>query len=156
AAGIFLIPVDGGDQRRLTQSEGPRFDASPAFSWSGRWIGYLNCDQGRWSCNAFALELDASYAPRGRARRLTTQAQRIGKLAWTPDDNAIIFDVFAVATATRLWRVGIEDRSVQQPLEYTNERGSDPAVSRAAKRLAYSRVVDDDDIWQFEVGSGAK
>jgi Tol biopolymer transport system component/tRNA A-37 threonylcarbamoyl transferase component Bud32 len=153
-AGIFLISVERGDQRRLTQAETPRFDSSPAFSWNGRSLAYLNCNQGRWSCNAFAVELDANFAPRGRARRLPTQSESIGKLAWTPDDQAIVFDVLTLP-ATRLWRAGISG-SVQEPLEYTGERASDPAVSRAAKRLAYSRVVNDDDIWQFEVGSGAK
>jgi Tol biopolymer transport system component/serine/threonine protein kinase len=156
AAGIFLIPVDGGDRHRLTQSETDRFDWNPTFSWSGRWLGYLNCAKGRGSCNAFALRLDANYAPLGSAQRLTTQSQSIGKLAWAPDDQAIVFDVFTVGSADRLWRVGISDGSVQKPLEYTDERGYDPAVSRATKRLAYSREIDDDDIWQFEVGSGAK
>jgi len=154
-AGVFLIPLDGGDRRRLTQAETHRFDRSPAFSWSGRWLAYLNCED-RWSCNAFALRLDANYAPLGSARRLTTQSETIGKLAWTPDDQAVVFDVSEVASATRLWRVGIFDGSVEKPLEYTDERGHDPVVSRVATRLAYARVVDDDDIWQFEVGSGAK
>jgi Tol biopolymer transport system component len=154
--GIFLIPLDGGDRHRLTQSDTPRFDKSPNFSWSGRWLAYLNCDQGGMSCNASLLKLDANYAPLGSPRRLTAQSDMIRKLAWTPDDQAIVFDSFLVASAARLWRVGISNGSVQQPLAYTDERGSDPTVSRAAKRLAYSRVVNDDDIWQFEVGRGAK
>jgi Tol biopolymer transport system component/tRNA A-37 threonylcarbamoyl transferase component Bud32 len=158
-AGIFLIPIGGGERRRLTQSEMTRLDASPAFSWNGRWLGYLNCNQSSSSvrsCDVFVAPLDANYARLGRARRLTARSESIEKIAWTPDDQAIIFDVSLVALNSRLWRVGIKEGSVAEPLAYTDERGSQPAVSRAAKRLAYARHVDDDDIWQYEVGGVAK
>jgi DNA-binding winged helix-turn-helix (wHTH) protein len=43
SAGIYLIPIDGGEPRAITRPARPAFDVAPAFSANGRRLAYLSC-----------------------------------------------------------------------------------------------------------------
>ena len=48
--GIFLVPVDGGEPRRISNPRAPAFDIHPSFSPDGRSLGYASCAS-EWSCD---------------------------------------------------------------------------------------------------------
>jgi DNA-binding winged helix-turn-helix (wHTH) protein len=51
--GIYLIPVNGGNPRPLTQATAPATHSSPAFSPDGRRMAYVSC--ARFACHVYVL-----------------------------------------------------------------------------------------------------
>ena len=43
-AGVYLIPLEGGELRAVTRPKRPTFDFSPVFSPDGRRLAYASCD----------------------------------------------------------------------------------------------------------------
>ena len=70
--GIFLLPVEQGEARRLT-SNAPGADICPALSPDGRFLAYASC-RSEYSCAIQVLELQRDLRPKGSPRRLVERA----------------------------------------------------------------------------------
>jgi Tol biopolymer transport system component/DNA-binding winged helix-turn-helix (wHTH) protein len=144
--GIYLVPVDGGTPRPLTQAIAPAVHWSPAVSPDGRQLAYVSC--AAFACHVHVLRLDASFAPAGPPVQLTIQATAIGKLTWTRNGRAVIYDAWAFGD-TRLWRVAADGHTPPEPI---GEAGTArlPATSISSDRLAFTRASFDTDIYRFD------
>jgi Tol biopolymer transport system component len=153
--GIFLLPVDGGEPRRISNPKFPAFDVSPAFAPDGHKLAYAGYTALN-SCYVYVQELDSGYSPRGSPRRLTRQqAATIYGLTWSRDGGSVIYSASHVASVlSYLWRMGIDGRQPPQRLEIAGPHASYPSASPAANRLVFSRSLSDYDVWRYQMNGG--
>jgi Tol biopolymer transport system component/DNA-binding winged helix-turn-helix (wHTH) protein len=161
--GIYLIPVDGGDPRRLIASSPLVADSNPAFSPDGGRLAYTSCRYDRLSlpswfrghtggCDLYLLELNPARTPPLPLRRLTTQRlQFVGSVTWTRDGSGVVYAATAPAQYPYLWRVDAEGTRPPERIEVAGS-GGDPAVALTRDRLAFVRDLFDLDIYRFEAG----
>ena len=148
STGIYLIPVQSGEPRLLTQAKAPASDRDPAISHDGRRLAYLscgNCCYGR--CDVMTVELDAELRPVGAPRRLTSMKSQMEGLAWTRDGSSLIFRRVS-GVLYHLWRVDVDGRRPPERIEVTGVGARRPATVPSRDRLVYSRPTDDTDIYQ--------
>jgi len=150
--GIVLVPVDGGELRRVSTRRTPAFDVHPSFSPDGRRLAYASCTS-VYSCDVFVQQLDAGYAPREAPRRITQQAFLISGLTWSRDGESLIYGgSWSWGLSYRLWRVGI--RGVRQPerIDLAGFHALGPCVAPAGDRLAFQRNTSNFDVWRYQLG----
>jgi Tol biopolymer transport system component len=144
--GIFLLPVERGERRRLTSN--PHFaDICPALSWDGRFLAYASCVSAM-NCDIAVLELDPDLRPKGPARHLTRWPTAISGIAWTPDGRGLVF----AGEVSPLFRIPLHGAVQPEPIELTRPRALSPGVSRVLGRLAFSSTTWDTDIWAVREG----
>lgn len=146
---LFLIPVDGGEKRRLTSPAGTHHDEWPAVSPDGRAVAFLR------SGSIEILGLTADLKPAGQPTPVASLPY-VERLAWMPDGRSLLFSsgLFHSPSLWRLrllpgWRPGRRER-----LAFAGETAFGPAVSRQG-RLAFVKLpIADSDIWRLELRSG--
>ena len=147
-SGIFLVPVDGGEPRRITTRLAPGSDGSAAFSPDGRKIAYGGCNV-RFACDVFMQELDANYAPRNTPRQLTNQAVSIDGITWA-DDSIVYTGAQSWGMLPFLYQVKANGEAPPERIELAGVKAMTPAYSPSTNRLAFSRGVSNADIWRFQ------
>ncbi len=148
STGIYLIPVEGGEPRLVTQAKAPASDRDPAISHDGRRLAYFscgNCCYGR--CDVMTVELDAELRPMGAPRRLTSMNSQMEGLAWTRDGRSLIFRRLT-GILYHLWRVDVDGRHPPERIEVTGVGARRPSTVPSRDRLVYGRPTDDTDIYQ--------
>ena len=151
---IHLIPLDGGQPRRLTQPRASGFDAAPAFSPDGRQLAFASC-LGIPSlpvCEVRVLELEPDLTPRAPPRTLAQPVWPASGLTWTRDSASVISHVTQAQDLSYLWRVDAAGRRPPERIEVAGPRALSPAVSPSGDRLAFSRGQGDVDICRFTPG----
>jgi Tol biopolymer transport system component/DNA-binding winged helix-turn-helix (wHTH) protein len=144
--GIYLVPVNGGTPRPLTQAAGPAIHWSPAFSPDGRQLAYVSCSGN--ACEVLVLHLNSSFVPAGPPLRLPVQAVQIGKVTWNRSGRAVIYDATGFGD-TRLWRVAADGRTPPEQIEGTGSARL-PTTALSSDRLAFTRASFDVDIYRFD------
>jgi serine/threonine protein kinase len=156
--GIFLLPVEGGEPRRITNPKAPAFDRAPSISRDGRLLAYAACagPLTAYYCDIYVQELDSAYAPQGSPRRITNQAISIVTgLAWSHDGESLICDgSLASYMLSYLWRLEIHGQRPPQRIELAGPNASYPSVASTGNHLVFFRRLQDDDIWRYHVGGG--
>jgi Tol biopolymer transport system component len=147
AAGIYLIPVDGGEPRLLTSAKAPASHYAPAFSPDGRHLAYASCFS-LLSCHVDVVGLGADYVAAGPPRRLTRRAGWILGLAWARDGNSLIYSDFTMG----LYRVWIAGHRPPERIELAGRDVHHPATAASLDRLAFSHDRWTSAIYRFEVG----
>ena len=79
---IYLVPIGGGETRRLTQS--PKSDSQPRFSPDGKWIAFRSSRSGK-------SQIWLLPTAGGEARQLTKLSTGASGPQWTPDGRSIVF-----------------------------------------------------------------
>jgi Tol biopolymer transport system component len=150
AAGIYLIPVLGGEPRLMTSAKAPACHHSPALSPDGHHLAYASCAScSLWiSCQVDVVELGAEYVPAGPPRRLSRQAGWIVGLAWTRDGNSLIYGDL---TTGRLLRAGIVGDRPPERIELVGVDAIHPATATSLDRLAFVQGGRSVAIYRFEV-----
>ena len=93
STGIVLIPIDGGEPRRLVQSLPAHTDSAPAFSPDGGRLASRSCATPMYGCDVSLIELDRTLVATSPPRRLTpSSVPLIGSLAWTRDGRSVIYN----------------------------------------------------------------
>jgi Tol biopolymer transport system component/predicted Ser/Thr protein kinase len=150
--GIFLLDVADGSKKRLTSPSALSSDLLPAFSPDGRTIAFKRPPSG----DVFLVSLAG-----GEPRRIVEAGSRGGRLAWTPDGKDIVLAAEQLerpgepprpasgGAARPLWRVPV-DGAPARPLGAGSNAG-DVAISARGRRLAYSEVAADLDIWRIDL-----
>ncbi len=141
---IFLVPVDGASRVRLTfPPAGSTGDYYPAFSPDGKRLAFARA-RSFSATDLFVLDL-----PNGEPKRLTFDGLTIDGLAWTSDGREIVFSSRRGGSFNSLWRIRVKGGSPERVSAFGEDVIS-PAISRDG-RLAYTRLLDDMNIWQFDV-----
>lgn len=156
--GIFLLPRDGGELRRISNPKPPAVDDSPAFAPDGHRLAYATCPSPNPNrgCDGdvYVQELAADYSPQGSMRRVSHQGVDIYGLTWSRDGRSVIYSASNVSgILTYLWRAGIDGRTAPERLEIAGPLAFSPSVSLTANRLVFHRRVENRDIWRYH-GSG--
>ena len=145
-AGIYLVSLANPERRKLTTPPpGTTGDYYPAFSPDGKQVAFAR---------AFSFSATDLYVlPRSgqTPRRLTFDGLTIEGLTWTPDSREIVFSSRRGGSVNSLWRIAATGGG----LERVSTAGEDvisPAISAGSKRLAYTRVLDDMNIWSLTLG----
>ena len=135
--GLFLIPAEGGEPRRLALGPVASQAFDPRFSPNGRQLAYVSCTG--FVCHVEVVELGADFQPEGPPRRLTRRpVSVVGGLAWSPDGKALIFVDYRTQ---RLWRVPIGGNGPATPIELAGPQSLRPSTAASRDRLVYVRVA---------------
>ena len=156
--GLYLIPVDIGEPRPLTRAVAPANDAWPAFSPDGRHLAYASCQDmtNRSNCHIQVFDLDSTFDPLGSPRRLTRAPfWTIQGIAWSRDGTFIVFAARQGALVN-LWRVTADGTHEPVRIEVAGMDAAFPATTASADRLAFSKSIDDEDIFRLDVGGIAR
>jgi Tol biopolymer transport system component len=140
-AGLVELSLEGGSTRRLTDPPTGSSDIAPAVSPEGR-LAFQ-----RVPTNSVA---DIWVASAGSpARRLTFDERLVDGPTWTPDGRALIF-ASGRKGAGRLWRI---DAAGGDPvaLPDTGPGATQPAMARAAPRLAFVASLEDTNLWEVRI-----
>ncbi len=155
ANGLYIIPVQGGEPRVLTRPDPPTVDQGPALTLDGRELAFMRCDASRIQCEVEVLDLDDRYNPVGRPRKLTTQLRMPrGVVTWTRDGAFVIFGAEDTGL-NYLWRVSAKGRMPPERIELAGVNALFPTTTPAADRLAFTRTVEDQDIYRFTAHGAA-
>ena len=157
--GLYLIPVQGGEPRVLTRPPAPAVDRTPTFSPDGHRLAFLTCDGpsiGGTSCHINVVAVDAGFVPVGAPRQVPHVPQRsIMGLAWSGDGKSLIFGA-ADLSFQYLWRVEVDGNRPPERIEIAGVNAVFPSVTAGGDRLVFARLVDNTDVYQFEVGKSAR
>lgn len=115
--GLWLVPIDGGAPRRLTNGER---DGSPVVSPDGLAVAFVRSAAGA------APQIHVARIDGGEPMRLTDQPAGAGAPTWSPDGRRIAWSARVVEPG----RYGVEDADGKQ-LEPTAE------APRLVRELAY-------------------
>ncbi len=155
--GIFLLPADGGEPRRITNPKVPAYDHAPAISRDGRMLAYAACrGAGLSACDIYVQDLDPAYVPQGSPRRIGNESLSVvHRLTWSRDGESVISDgSLASYVQTYLWRLAVHEARPPQRIEVSGPNVSSPAIAAAGNHLMFSRRLLDYDIWRYHMGGG--
>jgi Tol biopolymer transport system component len=149
-AGLFLLSIESRVKRRLTAPPAKWLvDVGPAFSPDGHTLAFSRYS-GFDISDLYLLALSDSGVPVGEPRRLTFENAETFGAAWTPDGREIVFTSGRAGT-TSLWRVDVSGSGKPQRLASVGEGGSEPAIARQGRRLAYTHELSDENIYRLRV-----
>jgi eukaryotic-like serine/threonine-protein kinase len=142
---IMLISVDTGIKRILTTPNrnalGSYGDNSPKYSSDGTKIAYVKP-------LSFAVsELFVIPSSGGTDQRITYDSVGITSVDWIPGTNEIAF-ASNRSGSTTIWRISSQGGSID-PVTGAGENVSDIDVSASGNMLAYSRQLENVNIWEI-------
>ena len=70
-AGLYLVPVAGGEPVRLTAPKAPLLDRMPRFSWDGRFVAFVRYQPPGFTSTLFVQALTREGQAQGNPRQLT-------------------------------------------------------------------------------------
>jgi Tol biopolymer transport system component/predicted Ser/Thr protein kinase len=141
-SGIFLLPLDQGEARRLT-SNSAGVDISPTLSADGRFLAYASCTSD-YSCTVQVQELQTDLRALGSPRPLSEARGALAGLAWAADGRSL---VYSWGTLYRVPRSGPPGGERVLP---GGQRELFPTIARTLDRLIFVRGIDDRDVWKLE------
>ena len=156
-AGLYLIPVEGGEPRAITHPTHPGFDLAPTFSADGRSLAYLECESmGVFlpllmpdRCGVRITDVNESAIPTRSPRPLATQRVDPTGLAWSRDGQSIIL-AMAASGPERLRRVWVAEDRPTERIEIAGESLEfSPATTGSRDRLAFAQVQWDSHLYRF-------
>ena len=142
APGLFILSVQTGEKRRLTE----RADTHPAFSPDGRKLAFTN-----GGTDIYLLRLTEGYMPQGAPERLASVGDTWVGLTWAPDGEDIVFTV-GTWGSSELCRMAASASATPRRLPFASENACYPSVSRHGNRLAYAVQRQDVNIWRVDLG----
>ena len=152
--GIWLIAVDGQEQRRVTDPPSPGgHDLSPVVSPDVQYLAFLRAHTvGRVAI--FLVPLTPGLAPSGPPRQLTDDDPGGIGLAWTPDGRDLVFSSSGHLGLSRMAKISEVSQSSRTPeLQFLPFGEQATAISIAETgRLVYSAQFRDTTLyeWRFQ------
>jgi Tol biopolymer transport system component len=149
---LWLFSVDTGEKRKVTFPPTAVSDDTPAFSPDGGRLVFSR-NLSLFLSDIYLLALSRDLVPKGEPKRLTFKPRLSKWAVWTADGREIIGASGMIPDfgSFEIWRMLVAEGRSQQPLLGTSVAGYTPAISDRGDRLAYTRPVEDDNIWRLEV-----
>jgi serine/threonine protein kinase len=151
---IWLMRVDGTDQRKILSSEAGTFLASPVWSPDGRWIAYERLRYGAYSNEAWVELFNLEH---GTKSVLLSEPRLDLGLKWLADGRLLYaMDEPPPSTNTsNFWVVDIDSNAGRlsgTPSRITtgDDLAYQPSVTADGKRLVFSRVKPQLDVYVAE------
>ncbi|MGA2269667.1 MAG: winged helix-turn-helix domain-containing protein [Bryobacteraceae bacterium] len=143
-ASIFRLSLTNSERLQLTSPPaGTTGDYYPAFSPDGKQLAFARADSFS-ATDLYVLPLSGNKQP----RRLTFDGLTIDGLTWTSDSREIIFSSRRGGSINSLWRIAATGGAPERVSSVGEDIGS-PAMARNSNRLAYTRTLDDMNIWSI-------
>jgi Tol biopolymer transport system component len=151
--GIHLVPLSGGEPRRISRPPPSGGDWSPAFSPDGRRLAYVACAGQLFlaKCGVRIVDLDDGRLSSGPAHHLATTGLDIRAVTWTQDGASLVCTA-AGPNFSELWRVHVRGDRPPERLGMAGPRAWGAATARGRARLAFARPNTDADIHRFQAG----
>jgi Tol biopolymer transport system component/DNA-binding winged helix-turn-helix (wHTH) protein len=147
---IYLLSLDHLSRTRVTNPPaGTTGDSYPAFSPDGRKLAFAR------AISFSATDLYVLSLPGGSPKRITFDGLTIDGLAWTADGREIIFSSRRGGSINSLWRIPAVGGTPERVSTFGEDVIS-PAVSLNGNRLAYTRLLDDMNIWSFTLDAAGR
>jgi Tol biopolymer transport system component len=153
SSALFLLPLEGGEPRRISNPKAPAFDTAPAFSPDGRRLAFAGCAD-RYNCSVYIQDFGRDAWPQGRPRRATLERGQTYAVTWSRDGRSLIYSNTHSYFVPYLWRVGSDRAEASQRLEIAGPRTGSPTVSPVENRLVFQQNLDDPDIWRYTAKGG--
>jgi eukaryotic-like serine/threonine-protein kinase len=150
-SGIFVIPVDGGEPRRVVLPKGEQRLGSPALARDGHRLAYMTCmpTSGGPSCAVDVVELDDRLQPVSSARRLVAGVVP-GGLVWSPDGASVLYTMSPAPEMYYLWRAWVDGGRAPERVELAGLGACMPAIPAERNRLAFSRDLNIASVYTLE------
>jgi Tol biopolymer transport system component/DNA-binding winged helix-turn-helix (wHTH) protein len=151
AGTIFVVPVRGGEPRRLLVPKRGEWYHYPALSPDGRELAYVSCSgtPAGPTCRVELSHLTPNLRSQGNDRRLTPEMGYFTGLTWTSDGRSVVASS-GTNVGSYLWRVDASGTRGPERLEIASVGALYPAIARKGQRLAFSRSYADEDIWRMQ------
>jgi Tol biopolymer transport system component/DNA-binding winged helix-turn-helix (wHTH) protein len=147
---IFLLSMDDSTRRQITfPPASATGDYYPAFSPDGKRLAFAR------AVSFSATDLYVLDLANGAPKRLTFDGLTIDGLAWTADSWEIIFSSRRGGSFNSLWKIGTRGGTPERVSAFGEDIIS-PAISRDGSRLAYTRRIDDMNIWKFTLDESGR
>jgi Tol biopolymer transport system component/DNA-binding winged helix-turn-helix (wHTH) protein len=148
---IWLISVDGSEQRRLTEAaRSIANEYSPVASPDGHHLAFLReLTAGRAAI--FLVPLTSDSAPIGTPRQLTSNDYYgVHGLAWTPDGRELVFSAGGHNGLSRTARIPVVPQSTRAPApEFLTFGEQATGISIAGSGLVYSAQFKDTSLYEL-------
>jgi Tol biopolymer transport system component len=153
AGTLFQIPLQGGEPRPVLVPASGRWYRDAAYAPSGRSLAFASCGGSRGApfCEVVITSVGANLLPRGTPRSFTAAAAIQG-LAWTADGQTVVYGAAAYQTGNYLWTIDVAAGGAPKRLEIASLGALSPAAAPKGNRLAFSRAVNNVDIYRLEPG----
>jgi len=140
---ITLLSLADHSTRHLTYPPVEHFDSQPSFSPDGKRMVFVRTSSPGAVDDLFLIHIDG-----GVPKRLTFDNREIyGPPAWTEGGKDLIFSS-ARAGLQSLWRLPVAGGDPRLVAE-ASTNAYYPAISTKSHRLAYTRRIDNHNIWQL-------
>ncbi len=140
---ITLLSLADRNTRHLTSPPVEHFDSQPTFSPDGQGMAFVRTSGPGEVDDLFLVPIEG-----GVPRRLTFDNREIyGPPGWTEDGKDLIFSS-ARAGLQSLWRLPVAGGDPRAVAE-AGTNAYYPAISTKAHRLAYTRSIANNNIWQL-------
>jgi Tol biopolymer transport system component/DNA-binding winged helix-turn-helix (wHTH) protein len=147
---IFLLSLEDSTRRKLTSPPASTTgDYYPAFSPDGKQLAFAR------AVSFSATDLYLLHLAGSQPKRLTFDGLTIDGLAWTSDSREIVFSSRRGGSFNSLWRIGIGGGTPERVSTFGEDVIS-PAISHNGNRLAYTRLLDDMNIWNLTLDAGGR
>jgi eukaryotic-like serine/threonine-protein kinase len=151
-AGLYLVPVAGGDPVRLTSPQAPATDSWPCFSWDGRSLAFARNPYPNVTSDLFIQALTTGGQAQGSPRQLTHTGMLIPGLTWHRDGRSIIYAALPAFQLGYLYQVRLEGGRPPERLDVAGAGATYPSASPRSDRLVFAQETDDIDIWRIRPG----
>jgi Tol biopolymer transport system component len=155
--GLFLLSVTTGEKRRLTTPPSALIrDRGPSFSPNGRWLAFCRIESTGVN-DLYFLHLSEAYGAKGEPRRFTFNRLNTTPVSWMADSQELYFSSGDYEGDRGIFRMKMSvtnQKADQVRLTGFGEDAYDLAISRDGKRLAYTKRIEDVNIWRVELTSG--
>lgn len=149
-ASISLLSLDHFTRTKLTTPPaGTTGDYYPAFCPDGSKLAFAR------AVSFSATDLYVLPLPGGSPKRITFDGLTIDGLAWTSDSSEIVFSSRRGGSVNSLWRIPAAGGTPERVSTFGEDVIS-PAISHNGNRLAYTRLLDDMNIWSFSLDETGK
>lgn len=148
--GLYLISVESGEERRLTQAKWARDHLDPALSPDGKSLAF-RCENNDVQSEICVLALGDDLQPNGAPARLTSLGRRSTTPVWVADGRDLIFSSGVFQSDTNLYRTTVfparkRSGAVRQ-LTWGVEEQFSLSVSRRGDLMAYTRRLSEINLW---------
>lgn len=150
---MALISTHTGERKALSRRDSPAFDDAPVFSPDGRQLAYMTCKNGS-SCTVVIQNIDSQSGLIGEPLRLPATGEMFSRLAWSPDQQWIVYSRFGAGDIQGLWRVSAKGGRAAEHLLLPGERFTSPSFARRSNRLILVEEHLDTDILNIPLNAG--